>query len=158
RPISTVTMGWVRRKARSRCTVSSVPRVSYDPRMTDGTPPVAGRCAPRSDDADLLGLGALAAVTDLELDLLAGLEGSVTRPVDVREVDEQVLAVVTGDEAVALLVVEELHGAVWHDLPSLSLNPVLPTGGRLLRARSGHDSRDALSARQVAGRGGGATP
>src|SRR5829696_9225578 len=57
------------------------------------------------------GLRALGAVGDLELDGLALVEGLVAVALDGREVDEDVVAAVAGDEAVALLVAEPLDGA-----------------------------------------------
>src|SRR4029453_14888300 len=56
------------------------------------------------------GLGALGAVGDLELDGLALVECLVAVALDGREVDEDVVAAVAGDEAVALLVAEPLDG------------------------------------------------
>src|SRR5215216_978581 len=57
------------------------------------------------------GLRALGPVGDLELDGLALVEGLVAVALDGREVDEDVVAAVAGDEAVALLVAEPLDGA-----------------------------------------------
>jgi hypothetical protein len=67
------------------------------------------------DDPDVLGFLALATRGHVELDALTLIEGLVTRPLDVGEVDEHVVALLTGDEAEALLVVEELHGSSCHD-------------------------------------------
>jgi hypothetical protein len=53
----------------------------------------------------------LAARGDIEFDVLTLVEGLVALALDVGEVDEHVVAVFTRDEAVALLGVEELHGA-----------------------------------------------
>ena len=61
--------------------------------------------------ADVLGLVALAAGADVELDLLTLFEGAVTRPLDRGEVDEHVVATLAGDEAEALLRIEEFHSA-----------------------------------------------
>jgi hypothetical protein len=70
------------------------------------------RRAGRSDCSDVLGLIALTTGADLELDLLTLFEGAVARPLDLREVDEQVaVRIVTADEAVTLLGVEELDGS-----------------------------------------------
>mgnify|MGYP006151440357 CR=1 FL=1 len=75
---------------------------------------------PRSRDGEHprppAGLVTLAAGADLELHLLALLEGLEPRSVDVREVDEHVVAVGAGDEAVPLLVVEELDRSGRHTL------------------------------------------
>src|SRR5690349_16073504 len=69
-----------------------------------------------SDHPDVLGLLALAARGHVELDLLALLEGLVAVALDVRVVDEDVVRTLAGDEAVALLVVEELDGTGSHCL------------------------------------------
>src|SRR6478736_8072013 len=74
------------------------------------------RCCQRnervaSDDADVLGFLTLAAGADVELDALTLFQGAVPRTLDGREVDENVGAVLTGDEAVALLRVEPFHTA-----------------------------------------------
>src|SRR5258708_38269907 len=74
-----------------------------------------------SDDADAAGFVALAAGSDLELDLLALLEGLVTLTLDLREVHEDIIAVFARDEPVPLLSVEKLHGAVGHLANSLCL-------------------------------------
>src|SRR5690606_36864178 len=63
---------------------------------------------------DVQRLGALAALADLELDRLTLVEGLVAGAFDVREVDEDVVAVGTRDEAVTLLCVEELDGSLGH--------------------------------------------
>lgn len=58
------------------------------------------------------GLGAFLLEGDVELDELADAEGAEAVGLDGGVVDEEVLAaVVWGDEAVALVVVEPLHGA-----------------------------------------------
>src|SRR3954451_20967681 len=66
------------------------------------------------DDLDAVGLGTLRTLDDLELHPLVLVEGPVALGLDRRVVDEHVLAVVHGDKAVALLVVEPLHGALCH--------------------------------------------
>src|SRR6266536_191828 len=76
-----------------------------------------GRDRPHTDSGDysyLLRLGALLALCDLELDPLAVLEQLVAVHLDRGEVDEHVLPPVDRDEAVALLAVEPLHGALCH--------------------------------------------
>ncbi len=76
-------------------------------------PESAVRRVPRSSDgANVQGFGALASGADLELDRLALFEGLVALARDVGEVDEDVFLSLTRDEAVALLVVEELDGSV----------------------------------------------
>jgi len=63
------------------------------------------------DHAYVLCLLTFAAGADLELDLLADLETAISVALDSCVVDEDVVAFVSGDEPVALLVVEELDGA-----------------------------------------------
>ena len=67
--------------------------------------------AVRSDRADVLRFLALSAGSDVELDALTLVERLVALALDVREVDEHIVALLPGDEAEALLCVEELHGA-----------------------------------------------
>src|ERR1700704_2918930 len=62
----------------------------------------------------LVGLRAPVALGDLELDPLTLFEGAVAIRLDRREVDEYVLATVDGDEAVSLVRVEPLDGALSH--------------------------------------------
>ena len=56
----------------------------------------------------------LAAGRHVELDVLALFEALVARAGDLGVVDEDVVAALAGDEAEALLVVEELHGSGGH--------------------------------------------
>jgi len=65
-----------------------------------------------SDDSDVLGFVALAALADVELDVVTFVERLVALAGDVGVVDEDVFSTLTGDEAEALLVVEEFHGAL----------------------------------------------
>ena len=60
---------------------------------------------------------------DLEAHTLALLEGLVAVLGDLREVDEHVVALLSFDEAEALLIAEPLHGAFWHDCPSYTNDP-----------------------------------
>ena len=70
---------------------------------------------PGSDGADLVGLRALGALGDLELDPLGLVERAVALVVDGGVVNEHVgAAAVLGDETEALLSVEPLHGALCH--------------------------------------------
>ena len=64
-----------------------------------------------SDHPNVLCFFTFAAGGDVELDALALVEGLVAVALDVGEVDEHIVALLTGDEAEALLGVEELHGA-----------------------------------------------
>src|SRR2546423_14906453 len=95
--------------------------------MRGTAPPVPWKSMPREDvwtgrsaytdsgdDAYLLRLRALLALRDFELDALPVLERLVAVHLDRREVDEHVLPPVDRDEAVALLAVEPLHGALCH--------------------------------------------
>src|ERR1700741_5091309 len=66
------------------------------------------------DYDDLLGLLSPVALRDLELDALPLFEAAVTVGLDRRKVDENVLATVDGDKAVALVWVEPLDGALSH--------------------------------------------
>ena len=65
-----------------------------------------------SNDAYVAGLVALAARADLEFDGLAFLKRRfVVSALDIGVVDEDVIAVFSGDEAEALHGVEEFHGS-----------------------------------------------
>src|SRR3954468_20925694 len=76
--------------------------------------PRSGR-AGKSDRADVLRLGALLALRDVELDLLALVERLVALGDDGGVVAEDVgAAAVLGDEPEALLRVEPLHSALSH--------------------------------------------
>src|SRR5215471_16691909 len=77
-------------------------------------PSVVPKVLVGSDDMNLLGLGALLALGDLELDPRPVVEGLVPVHVNRGEVDEHVLPTVDCDEAVALLAVEPLDGALRH--------------------------------------------
>src|SRR3954451_4480933 len=65
----------------------------------------------RSERAGVLGFLALPAGSDVELDALTLVERLVAVALDVREVDENIVALLPGDETEALVSVEELHGA-----------------------------------------------
>src|SRR5829696_3053405 len=68
-----------------------------------------------SDRLDLLRLGALLTLRDVELDLLALLQLAVAATLDSRVVNEDIgAAAVLLDEAEALFAVEPLHGACCH--------------------------------------------
>jgi hypothetical protein len=69
------------------------------------------RVLAESGDPDVLGFRPLAALSDVELDALTLAQGLVTVAQDVGEMDEHIVAVLTGDEAKALLSVEEFDGA-----------------------------------------------
>src|SRR5206468_10577932 len=63
------------------------------------------------------GLGALGALDDFERHALAFGQRLVALHRDRGKVDEHVVATLTLDEAVALLVREPLHGALWQRTP-----------------------------------------
>src|SRR3954452_3256926 len=68
-----------------------------------------------SDGANARGLGALGALSDLELDLLVLLKGAEAAPLNFRVVDKHIGGAVLGsDKAEALLRVEPLHSSLWH--------------------------------------------
>ena len=69
------------------------------------------RYLPRCDGADVLGLFALAAWADLELDGLSLREGRAGG-LKVGDVDEDVLTALPGDETEPAVVIEELHFAL----------------------------------------------
>jgi hypothetical protein len=68
-----------------------------------------------SDDANVLGLGALASCSNIELDALTLLERLVTLALDVREMDEDVVTLLTRDEAEPLVCIEKLDGTLCHE-------------------------------------------
>jgi hypothetical protein len=69
----------------------------------------------RLDRNDLLGLWALLALRDLELDTLVLFQSAVSAGLDRGEVDEYIgTAAVDGDEPEALLGVEPLNGSLRH--------------------------------------------
>jgi hypothetical protein len=79
---------------------------------------------PHSESADVLRLGALGTLGDVELDLLVLVEGLVALRLDRRVVHEDVVAaVLLRNEAETLLGVEPLHGALSHVL----VTPVIGT-------------------------------
>src|SRR5262245_28396293 len=75
---------------------------------------VSVRLGRSGDDPHLLGLWALLALRDLKLDSLPVIQRLVAVHLDRGEVDEYVLPSVDRDEAVALLAVEPLDGALCH--------------------------------------------
>jgi hypothetical protein len=66
--------------------------------------------AVESDHTDVLGFLTLATRGDIELDTLALVERLIAVALDVGEMDEHVVALLSRNEAEALLGVEELHG------------------------------------------------
>src|SRR5207302_4735184 len=68
-----------------------------------------------ADDANVDGLQALGALGHLELDGLVLLQVLVAAAFDATEVHEDVVSTFLGDEAVALLRAELLHGSSCHE-------------------------------------------
>src|SRR5215510_6882908 len=66
------------------------------------------------DDLDVLRLGSLLALRDVELDLLPFVEAAVAATSDRAEVHEHIRATFNLDEAVAFVAVEPLHRALRH--------------------------------------------
>src|SRR5205809_7046092 len=81
-----------------------------------------------ADDLDVFRLGSLLALGDVELDLLSFLQAAVAATGDRAEVHEHVRAVLNRDEAIALVAVEPLHGALRH--VDLLVVPAVPRHGR----------------------------
>src|SRR5215471_5041056 len=82
-----------------------------------------------ADDFDVLRLGPLLALRDVELDLLPFLEAAVAATCDRAEVHEHIWATFDFDETVALVAVEPLHRALRHlDLPRSGSAPATGTG------------------------------
>lgn len=74
------------------------------------------RLGSNSDGANVLSLGALLALSDLELDLLALVEGLVAAALDLRVVNEHIRsATFLLDESEALFTVEPLDTALSHN-------------------------------------------
>src|SRR5215469_8681316 len=67
-----------------------------------------------ADDPDVLRLGPLLALRDVELDLLPFLKAAVAAPCDRAEVHKHVRAALDRDETVALVTVEPLHRSLRH--------------------------------------------
>src|ERR1700733_4022772 len=105
------------------------------------------------DDDDLLGLLSPVALRDLELDPLAFFKAAVSVRLDRGEVDENVLATVDGDKAVALVRVEPLDGALSHSkqLPNCcsGFEP-RPCNRGTRRSRLGETCQRTLSRSQLA--------
>src|SRR4051794_487317 len=95
----------------SRCRGERMKNAERRPAKPVG-PPFAER---GSERADVLRLGALLALGDVELHLLVLVEAAEAARRDRREMGEDVgAAVVRGDEAEALVGVEPLHGTCSH--------------------------------------------
>src|ERR671924_701511 len=127
----------------------------------------ARRCAGRAGWCWLLalqqphvgGLGALRPLRDVELDGLPLGKRAVAGGLDRTEVHEDVLAGLGGDEAVALVGVEPLHGSNSHVLvpPSMVLE-VSVTPGPIWGRRQGTSSTCGLRSKREPFPGHGALP
>src|SRR3954469_23243051 len=69
-----------------------------------------------SDDANVLRLLTLATLRNVELDVLALVEGLVSVTLNCGEVNEHVVTLLAGDEAVTLFCIEELNRALCHEI------------------------------------------
>src|SRR3984885_8852873 len=105
------------------------------------------------DDDNPLGLLSPVALRDLELDPLALFKAAVPICLDRGEMDEDVLATVDGDKAVALVRVEPLDGALSHSkqLPNCcsGFEP-RPCNRGTRRSRLGETCQRTLSRSQLA--------
>src|SRR3954463_9872069 len=120
------------------------------PRRRSAVTPVPG--IPRgSDRADVLRLGALLALRDVELDLLALVEGLVALRDDGGVVAEDVgAAAVLGDEPEALLRVEPLHSALSHAVSHSVLGVSGPADCRSPGRRTDRQDREERQAETTA--------
>src|SRR6266849_2733272 len=91
-----------------------------------------------SDDANVLSLLALTTLRHVELDALALVEGLVSVTLDCGEVNEHVVTLLAGDEAVTLFGIEELDRALCHEILVSDTRPT--------------DQFDRLAAEQCIGR------
>ena len=81
-----------------------------------------------SDHSNVLGLVALLAPSDFELDALTFVQALVAVALDGGEVNEDVVTLLSRDEAEAFVCVEELYGPLCHEYSILSAadQPVRP--------------------------------
>src|SRR5436190_18954340 len=95
--------------------------------------PVRCRFAEASDGTNVGGLLALRPFDDVELHGLAFGQCSIAVSSDRAVVDEDVIAIRTGDEAVPLLVAEPLHRSLAQPVPPCTTpDPSPPRGGASL--------------------------
>ena len=80
------------------------------------------------DRANVLGFVTLLAAPDIELDPLPLLEGFEAGSLNGGEVNEHIVALFARDKAVALLLVEEFHGACSQRVHILEFNRLGPNG------------------------------
>src|SRR5258708_30319568 len=76
-----------------------------------------------SDNSDVLRLLALTTLCDVELDALALVEGLVSVTLDCGEVNEHVVTLLAGDEAVTLFRIKELDRALCHEILASDTRP-----------------------------------
>src|SRR5205807_2392987 len=105
------------------------------------------------DRLDVRGLSALGALHDLELNTLTFGQRLVTLLGDRREVDKDVLATLTLDEPIALLVREPLHGALSQLVPPSKTRdgPGTEPPLRIQRPESSSQARERKRPAPVAG-------
>src|SRR5207253_8464860 len=69
-----------------------------------------------SDHSDVLRFLTLLAGGHIELDALTLIQGLIAVALNIREMDEHIIALLAGDKAVTLVGVEELDGALCHEI------------------------------------------
>lgn len=67
-------------------------------------------CYARLQKPHANGLRPLAPLLNIKLDALPLFEGAEALPLDGREVDKDIIRTLTGDEAIALLIIKPLNG------------------------------------------------
>src|SRR5688572_8439566 len=95
--------------------------------------------AARLERLDVRSRRTLLALRHVEGDLLALLQRFVATALDRAVMREQILAaIVRGDESEALRIVEPLHGASCHVIPSLRLHEAVraPLAGMMIKSRN----------------------
>ena len=79
-------------------------------------PPCPSNCEVALDAFDVLCLPALRALHDVELNLLTFLQAAKAVCLDGGEVNENVLAILAADKAIALGIVKPLYCSCFHDV------------------------------------------
>src|SRR5215470_2525550 len=106
-----------------RCTTPDVTELQPGVQLSGAVAAVA-----LADDLDVLRLGPLLTLRDVELDPLPFIEAAVAATCDRAEVHEHIWATFDLDETVALVAVEPLHRALRHfDLPRSGCAPATGT-------------------------------
>ena len=94
----------------------------------------------RSDHSNVLRFLTFLAGSDIEFDPLTLIQRLEPAALDVREMDKHVIALLTGYEAIALVSVEELHGALCHKYSFLSAaDQLLRSARKVNRTPRGRD-------------------